>query len=250
MLRLSVIITWKCTYLLMTVKYWCCDVTVTCKSTEYERRTLGARGTAPHVMSVQRARTFSWSHVARASRGAAPFPCSPYLHWSSEQRTHLLQRHLKSPLQTILRQVLSVLRTATNTICRALLTGAHRCDPTDYTTALQLMITCQANVSRWLWLARLNCSEQANQPLVSLISPTLYERVGAKASRAPLLRIKQFNHSGQLTFCSQQCAFVALACCQKRYVSRFCEKMPDYRGTVSQQPQTVILTVYRYGSCG
>lgn len=103
MLRLSVIITWKCTYLLMTVKYWCCDVTVTCKSTEYERRTLGARGTAPHVMSVQRARTFSWSHVARASRGAAPFPCSPYLHWSSEQRTHLLQRHLKSPLQTILR---------------------------------------------------------------------------------------------------------------------------------------------------
>ncbi|MED6288635.1 hypothetical protein CHARACLAT_028592, partial [Characodon lateralis] len=40
-----------------------------------------------------------WSaHGPVPANGAAPFPCSPYLHKSSEQRTHLLQRHLKSLL--------------------------------------------------------------------------------------------------------------------------------------------------------
>lgn len=72
------------------------------------------------------------------------------------------------------------------------------------------MITCKANVSRSLWLALLDCSQPTTQPLVSVSSPTLCVRVGARKSWALIMTTSQYMYSGRVTFSrvvpSKRCA--------------------------------------------
>lgn len=56
---------------------------------------------------------------------------------------------------------------------RKTLTGVDHRGRVYCAPALQLMVTCRANVSQSVWLAQMNCSQRNSQSLVSLVRPTL-----------------------------------------------------------------------------